>query len=85
MNYIIKSLNDQGIRAVNFGLIDFEEIKMKSDSNTRFEFDDTKPSEITFIQVDANGKVFPKQIDLSEFGLNYNYVLDKIRPVFDSK
>jgi hypothetical protein len=85
MKHTIKSLNNQNIRAVNHGLIDFEEIKIKSDSNTVFEFDDAKPNLITFIYVDANGKVFPKQVDLSEFGLDYNYVLDKIRPVFDGK
>lgn len=85
MKYTIKSLNDQVIRADYHGLIDFEEIKIKSDSNTGFEFDDAKPNLITFIYVDAIGKVFLKQVDLSEFGLDYNYVLDKIRPVFDGK
>ncbi len=85
MKYTIKCLNDQGIQGVNHGLIDFNEIKMKSDSNTSFEFDDSEPNLITFIVRDANSKEFPRVIDLSQFGLTYHYVLGKIRPVFESK
>jgi hypothetical protein len=85
MVHTIKSLNSQNINAVNYGLIDFEEIKIKTDSNTNFEYDDTKPNEITFIFVDANDTQFKKKVDLSEFGLNYNYILDKIRPYFELK
>jgi len=85
MKHTIKSLNDQQITAVNHGRIDFAEIKCWSDASTAFEFDDTKPSLITFIYEDADGKIFPKEVDLSEFGLDYNYVLDKIRPVFEGK
>lgn len=83
MIYTIKSLNSQNLIFPNNGLIKFEEIKIKTDSNTHFEFDDKKPNEITFIFVDANNTHFKKKVDLSEFGLNYNYILDKIRPYFE--
>lgn len=85
MKYTIKSLNDQMIQAENDGIVYFEDIDIKSDSNTKFEFDDSKPTLITFIFEDANGKMFPKIIDLSKFGLDYNYVLNKIKPLFEGK
>ena len=55
MKYTIKSLNDQMIKAKDSGIINWKELFNNerngavSDSNTTFEFDDTIPSEITFI------------------------------------
>ena len=59
--------------------IELKEINAKVDTMTKIEYDDQDPTKVTFIYEDANGKVFPKLIDLAEFGLDINYVLVKIR------
>ena len=88
MKYTIKSLNDQQINAKDYGQISFKELFKNErngamcDSNTTFEFDDTIPSEITFIHEDANGKKFPINFSLPN-GVTYQNVLDIIKPYFE--
>lgn len=88
MKYTIKSLNDQMINAKDSGIINWKELFNNerngavSDSNTTFEFDDTIPSEITFIHEDANGKKFPINFSLPN-GVTYQNVLDIIKPYFE--
>lgn len=85
MKHTIKSLNRQNIlNPDNDGIIDFPEFGTKSDSNTEFEFDDNIPNKITFIFTDAARNKCRQNIELSKYGLTYDYVLDKIRQVFDS-
>lgn len=84
MQHRIESLVSQNIwPAVNDGVIGFEEIDKVFDMNTSIVYDDAEFGKITFIYQDANGNYFREEIDLAKFGLDYNYVLDKIRPVFD--
>ena len=70
MKYTIKSLNDQMIKAKDSGIINWKELFNNerngavSDSNTEFEFDDTKPNEIVLIHWDANGKLFRIEFSL---------------------
>ena len=88
MKYTIKSLNDQMINAKDSGIINWKELFNNerngavSDSNTEFEFDDTKPNEIVLIHWDANGKLFRIEFSLP-IGVTYQAVLDKIKPYFD--
>lgn len=88
MKYTIKSLNDQMINAKDSGIINWKELFNNerngavSDSNTTFEFDDTIPSEITFIHEDANGNKFPINFSLPN-GVTYQNVLDIIKPYFE--
>ncbi len=91
MVFTIKSLYEQAVEGhLDFlkimeqgGIVEFDDIKERSDANTAFEFDDTKPTLITFIYTDANRQVAHHKVDLAPFGLTYQYVLDKIRPVFE--
>jgi len=88
MKYTIKSLNEQMINAKDSGIINWKELFNSerngavSDSNTTFEFDDTKPNEITLIHTDANGKSFPIDFILPQ-GVTYQNVLDIIKPYFE--
>ena len=63
----------------NIGLIEFKEINMKADILTSFEYDTDEPTKVTFIYEDANGKFFRKDVDLSEFNLDINYILNILR------
>ncbi len=88
MKITIKSLNDQQIRIPNEGrdgLIDFPEISMKSDCSTEFEFDDNNEHYVKFTFTDANGQKDSKEFDLSKFGLDVTYIIDKIKPVFEKE
>jgi hypothetical protein len=88
MKHTIKSLNDQMINAKDSGIINWKELFNNerngavSDSNTEFEFDDTKPNEIVFIHCDANGKLFRIEFSLP-IGVTYQNVLDIIKPYFE--
>ncbi len=85
MKLTIKSLNDQMIQADNYGIIEFPEISMNSDYNTEFEFDDNDKNIVTFNYKDGAGFIHPKRVDLSEFELEADYILNKIKPVFDKE
>jgi hypothetical protein len=87
MKHKIESIINQGILPAikSGGVVRFEEINKVSDISTTFVYDDKIPGMITFIHHDANGNFHSEEIDLAAFGLDYNYVLDKIRPVFDGE
>jgi hypothetical protein len=59
--------------------IDFKEINMKADIMTAFEYDDQDLTKVTFIFEGSNGGLCSKPVNLAEFGLDINYVLEKIR------
>lgn len=83
MKFYIKSLNDSNIFLPdNHGIIYWKELNIKTDANTAFEFDDEN-QDVNFIYRDANGNAFTKNINLKEFNLKLNYVLDKIRPLYN--
>ncbi len=59
--------------------IELKEINVKVDTMTKIEYDNQDPTKATFIFEGSNGGLCSKPVNLAEFGLDINYVLEKIR------
>lgn len=60
-------------------VIQFEKIGMSADIFTKIEYDENEPKKVTFSYTDAIGQTGSKNVNLSDFGLDINYILDIIQ------